>query len=336
MELLGSRWRLIINNKQPNFLEEIMVTWKKVLSLLTIFMVLLTACASGAASTELDRSYLYATGDTEANPAAPPANSVSEEEKAGEDISVRQNTPTDIALPDQPLIIRTGDLNLLVTDTDQAVVQITALVQGMEGWVLNTSLQKYGDYRQGSITVRVPVEQFDTALQQIKALSTEVLNESQSGQDVTEEYVDLTARLGNLEATVERVRVFLDEAKTVEEALQVNAELSRLESEIEQIKGRMKYLSQSAAFSTITTYLTPDIAEQPVEIAGWRPTGVAKIAFENLVEGLQDLVDFLIYFVIGVLPFLLLIGIPGYFIGRGVVRWGRNRRRPTPPPAAKS
>jgi hypothetical protein len=83
----------------------------------------------------------------------------------------------------------------------------------------------------------------------------------------------------------------------------------------------MKFLSESAAFSTLTIHLTPDELAQPIEIAGWRPGGVAKSALEALISVLQGLVDLLIQGVIFCLPLALIFGIPAYF----VLRFGYRR-----------
>ena len=246
-------------------------------------------------------------------------------------IAQTSNMAADVELPAQPMIIRTGSISIIVASTEETMSSISGLASGMEGWVVSSNLYQYGQANRGNITVRVPVAQFDAAMAQIKALALEVNSESSSGQDVTEEYVDLTARLTNLEATAARVRGFLDEAKDVEDALAVNQELSSLEAQIEQIKGRMKYLSQSAAFSTIEVEITPDILSRPIEIVGWRPQGVAKEAVEDLVEFLQDLADFLIRFVIYALPQLLILGVPAFFIIRAIIRAIRKRRQPAPP-----
>ena len=141
-----------------------------------------------------------------------------------------------------------------------------------------------------------------------------------------EEFVDLSARLENLEATADRVRSFLGDTETVEEALAVNAELSRLEGEIEAYKGRIQFLSQSAAFSTITVNLTPDELSQPIEVGGWQPTGIAREAVEALVDALQGLGTFAIWLVIYILPVGLLIGIPIWLVVRFVrQRWQARR-----------
>ena len=224
------------------------------------------------------------------------------------------------------LIIRTGDLALIVRDTEDAAAEIARLVAAMDGWVVSSSLALSGEFKTGTVTVRVPAENFEMLVSRVKELAVEVELESSNSQDVTEEFVDLEARLGNLEATADRVRNFLDEARNVEEALAVNQELSRLESEIEVIKGRMKFLSESAAFSTLTVHLTPDELAQPIEIAGWRPGGVAKSAFEALITVLQGLVDLLIQGFIFCLPLALLFGVPAYFVIRFAYRrWGRRK-----------
>lgn len=222
------------------------------------------------------------------------------------------------------LIIRNGTLNIVVTDTEATMQEISQLAQQREGWVVSSNVYDYyPDGKQGTVFIRVPVTQFDAVMSAIKQMSAEVSSESTGSEDVTDQYVDLSARLSNLEATAERVRSFLDESQNVEEALAVNQELSRLEGEIEVLKGQIQYLTQSAAYSTITVNLTPDVESQPVSVPGWRPQGVAKEAVENLIFTLQNIADFVIYFVISVLPLLILFGLPVYL----VVRWGIRRRR---------
>ncbi|MEZ4518485.1 MAG: DUF4349 domain-containing protein [Chloroflexota bacterium] len=104
-----------------------------------------------------------------------------------------------------------------------------------------------------------------------------------------------------------------------------------MEGEIESIKGRMQYLSQSAAFSTITASLTPDILAQPVQVAGWQPGGVAKQALEALISGLQTLANILIWLAIYVLPIALIIGIPLYLIVRYILRRRQLKNQPPTP-----
>lgn len=236
--------------------------------------------------------------------------------------ALEQPAPVD----QERLIIRTADLNLVVADTEATMGAITEMVEANGGWVVNSSLYQYGENsKSGNVTVRVPVAGFNNAITAVKSLAVEVTSETSSGQDVTEEYVDLSSRLGNLEATADRVRNFLDETKNVEEALAVNQELSRLEGEIEVIKGRMQYLSQSAGFSTISINLTPDIAIQPLAPETWRPGVVVRESFETLVNALQDVTNFLIRTVIVLGPLALIFGLPLWLIIRYALRRRQQR-----------
>lgn len=211
----------------------------------------------------------------------------------------------------EQLIIRTGELALVVEDTEEALDAIATLAEAEQGWVVRSNVyQRTDNARSGTITIRVPVEHFQATMNAIQEMALEVTQASQESEDVTEEYVDLRARLRNLEATAERVRGFLDEADDVEEALAVNQELSRLESEIEALTGRIQYLEQSAAYSTINVNLTPDELSQPIAVGGWRPTGIAREAVESLIGGLQILGTVVIWLGLFVLPLALIVLLP--------------------------
>jgi hypothetical protein len=207
------------------------------------------------------------------------------------------------------------------------------MAESSGGWVVSSNVFQSSDTsKTGFIEVRVPAEGFQSVLDAISGLAVEVTNLSTSGQDVTEEFVDLDARLGNLEATAARLRTFLDEAETVEEALAVNMELSRVEGEIEAIKGRMQFLEQSSSFSSITVNVTPDELAQPIQVGGWQPQGVAKDAIEALVNILQIIATAAIWFVLVPLPILLVLAIP-FVLLIWVIRRLRRRERVAAAPA---
>jgi hypothetical protein len=221
------------------------------------------------------------------------------------------------------IIIRTADMSIVVVDTEEAMNTIAQMVNDNGGWVVNSNVFQFSESaKTGNMSVRIPSDGFESFLEAVGRLSVEVTRISTSGQDVTEEYVDVSARLENLEATADRVRSFLDETKNVEEALEVNRELSYLEGEIEAMKGRLQYLEQSAAFSMVTIDLTPDVLSQPLEVGGWQPQGVARSAVETLIATLQTLIDVGIWLLIYVLPLLLIVAIPLWL----VIRFFRRRR----------
>ena len=236
------------------------------------------------------------------------------------------------------MIIYTGEISLVVKDTIKAQEDITQMVEAMEGYVSNSSSYAYGGgLMRINLTLRLPADRFNEVMADLRAMAMEVTQENIGSQDVTQEYVDLESRLRALEAKADRLEELMKEAEDTEAVLAVYQELSQTEQEIEQTKGRMQYLERSAAMATITVSLTPDELSQPVEIAGWRPAGIAKQAIEALVSVFQWLLGALIWIVILIVPVVLFLGLVFYVLTRllGVVfkRRRRNQKAASPPPA---
>jgi len=172
------------------------------------------------------------------------------------------------------LIIRNASLDLVVPDTEAALAEINDVVNELDGYVVESNVYQYQEGLQAYLTLRIPAEKLDLALERFRGLATEVRSENISGQDVTQEYVDLQSYLRNREAVQARLLEYLEEAKTTEDALAVDTQLRQIEAEIEQTKGRIQYLEQSAAMSQVTLTLTPDELAQPIQVGGWHPEGL--------------------------------------------------------------
>jgi len=227
------------------------------------------------------------------------------------------------------LIIRNASLDLVVPDTETALDEINDLVDELEGYVVESNVYKYQEGLQAHVTLRIPADSLDAALARFRALATEVRSENISGQDVTEEYVDLRSRLRYLEATEARLLEFLEEAEDTEAALAVYEQLQRIQADIEHVKGRMQYLEQSAAMATVNLNLTPDELAQPIQVGGWHPEGTLRDSFQTLVRALQFLVDALIVIVVLVIPILVVIAIPFavlFLVVRAILRRRRARK----------
>lgn len=211
------------------------------------------------------------------------------------------------------MIVKNADLRLLVEDTNTAIDRTTQIVGDAGGYIVSSRVwfQDYGEHslKYASVTLGVPVDEFEKVLSRLRGLAIEVRDETASGDDVTDQYVDLQSQLTNLEATRERVKSFLDDAKTVDEALRINQELASLESQIEQIKGRMNYLTDRSAFSTVTINFEPELPDlKPVpqpEPAAWNPGIVLKDAVKVLTVAYQGIAEFVIWLFVVVLPILL-------------------------------
>ncbi len=153
------------------------------------------------------------------------------------------------------MIIRSGYMTLVVVDVASAVEQITNLAATYDGYVVASNNWQDRDRMMGNISIRVDSNFFNEAISALRAMSVEVRSESTSGQDVTEEYVDLSAKLRNLEAAEAQLLELMKRAGEVKEILEVQRELVDTREDIERTKGRMQYLEESAAMSYIEVSL---------------------------------------------------------------------------------
>lgn len=207
--------------------------------------------------------------------------------------------------PTGHMVIRNATLTLVVSDTEAQLSTVMRMADELKGYVASSNTARVERDVRAQLVLRVPAEQLDEALDRLRKLAVEVREENVSGDDVTAEYVDLTSRVKNLEAAEEQLRGILAKTEKTEDVLNVFNQLKSVRGEIEQAKGRMQYLSQSAALATITLTLLPDTSAQPVEAPGWRPEGVAKSALERLIGSLQDLANVVIWAALFILPLLV-------------------------------
>jgi len=210
-------------------------------------------------------------------------------------------------------IIYNVSLQLIVQDTAASLEQIRLLTEEMGGFVAASNMWRDQDQQRASLTVRVPVETLDSALAKFRALAVDVESQSVGSQDVTEEYVDLEARLKNEQRTERELQELLEtrsEMGKTSDILEVHRELSLVRSQIEQIQGRMKYLENLSAMATIEISLVPDALVQPVVVGGWQPQGTARDAVRLLLQALQFLADAAIVFSLLILPVALIIALP--------------------------
>jgi hypothetical protein len=153
---------------------------------------------------------------------------------------------------------------------------------------------------------------FNDALQRIKAAALSIENETVSGQDVTQDYVDLQSRVANLESAEAQLRKIMDSASQTSDVLSVYRELVSVRGEIEVARGRMQYFKEAAAFSSIEVALSTKPEEKVIEVAGWRPLETAQKALTNLMGAVQGIIDILIWLVVYVLPLVIVFGVPSW------------------------
>ena len=239
------------------------------------------------------------------------------------------NAP-DLAYAAERLIIRTGNISMAVEDTRAALTTIEAMVASMAAdGAFVVSADEYGGTEGNqphiSMSIRIPASRFAEIMDRLADLAVNVTSRNESAQDVTEEYVDLEARLESLETARQRLLQIMQEARNTKDLLEAEQQLTQREAEIESIKGRMQYLEQSARLSSIWIDLQPHILSQPVGDQ-WRPAETTRRAVDTLLAGLRGFGNFAIFFAIAILPWLAAIGL-AIFLIVVLIRWrGRARR----------
>jgi hypothetical protein len=313
---------------------------KRSLALIGILAALvLSACATRAlAPTEAPAAppAFFGSGQSLAGGGAAPLPQESlgnrSDKAVGQVPAVQAPAPTSSALDENNrLVIQNAELSIVVADVNAHVKSIETMAKAMGGFIV--SVQVYQDTAndgspvpQAQVVVRVPQDKIDEAITQIKQDTVDVQKETRSGQDVTDQYVDLQSRLTAKQAAQDQLLKIMQNANRTQDVLDVYAQLQQVQSDIEVLKGQIKYYEQSAAMSAISVNLIAEKMVKPIEIGGWKPQGVASEALQQLVFFWQDFADFLIRFFVLVVPVLLTIGIPLFLIYL-FVRWLFRRTR---------
>ena len=219
---------------------------------------------------------------------------------------------------EERMIVRNGDMSLVVEDVVSARDEIAQLAVRFDGYVVSSRISGEEQDMRGWISIRVPDDKFEQTLAELRELAVRVTSESTDSRDVTEEYVDLQSRLKNAEATESQYLALLEKAADVEDILRIYDSLSRVRSEIEQIKGRMQYLERTSSMSLISVNLKPVATAKPLVRAGWSVLEILKAAVRGIVIFGQWL---------GIIVVWLVIFIPIWGTILGVILWRRRRKR---------
>lgn len=165
------------------------------------------------------------------------------------------SSSTNSSLPSDRMVIRTGNVQMVVNEISVAIDGINQIAARYGGYVVNSQKWKDGERNVGNISFRVKAENYDQAIVDLRGLAKSVTSESTSSQDVTEEYVDLDSRVKNLEATEAQLLKIMESAAKTEDILSIQRELTNVRGEIEQAKGRMQYLQRTTSTSLINVQL---------------------------------------------------------------------------------
>jgi hypothetical protein len=304
---------------------------KIILFLIAMNVLALTSCAVFQPTSERSSGVIMSAT---AAPGAPlPAMAPNAGELVSKDLST-QTQSTD------QIVIKNASLSIAVLDPLTSMQTIMSMANDMGGYVVSSNVYKTTtadnvEVPVVDVSVRVPAEKLDQAMQQIKSLvpdvKTDVLLENISGQDVTKDYTDTESRLNNLKAAEAQLVKIMDQATRTEDVMAVFNQLTSVREQIEVLQGQLNYYKESSQLSALSVHIQAKEALKPITIGGWQPGLEVQKALQALVDGLKMLVSLLIWLIIVLVPILLLIGVPIFLI----VRFIRNRRQTTKPVVVK-
>jgi hypothetical protein len=290
------------------------------IGLLFVLGVALAGCGSGAAS---------APGGGQEP--APDAAGGTPERVAGDG---QDGGTTSDAYRDDAKIIRTGSLQLQVTDVRLALDAARRTVTDMGGYIAASQQYNDGDHITANVTYRFPVERWEAALDAFRALGDPIAEQTDAAE-VTDQIVDLDARIRNLRASETALVRHASEAVKISDLLEIEARLSEVRGQIEQLTAQQKNLEDRAAYATLDITFGTEILAVQEAARQWDPQADVDRAGASLIGFLQALATAGIWFVIVWLPILIglavVVGV-AFFLAR---RLGFLRRhRPPMPPAA--
>jgi len=235
-----------------------------------------------------------------------------------EEVYVQESGAGALPSAEERMIVRTGEISLVVEDVVGGRDEIAQLAVSFGGYVVSSRISGEERDIRGWISFRVPNDKFEQALAELRELAVRVTSESTDSQDVTEAYVDLKSRLKNAEATESQYLALLEKAKDVEDIIRIYDGLFRVRSEIEQIKGRMQYLERTSSMSLVSVRLEPEVTAKPLVRAGWSALEALKSAVRGIVTFGQWL---------GTIAIWLIIFVPIWGTILGFILWRRRKRK---------
>jgi hypothetical protein len=306
---------------------------KRLIALMLMAGMVITACSGDDAAESSDATFAASDGGGGTDFAEPTPEEEAMADGGG-------SVEVDFEANGDREVIRRASLQLHAANTRAAFDDIVAMVEAAGGFVANAEVyptSNEDEQPQISMTLRIPADQLTETMAAIKESADEVVAESQSAEDVTEQFIDLEARLTNLEALETELRALLQEVRLQENAdpekiLTVFNELSSVRGQIEQIQGQLNYLEDATSLATLSVQLTQTPSTAPIIDEAWAPVETVRNALGNLVEGLQGVADWTINFALYALPMLLITVGPlvliGFFVYRRFFR--RSPSDPTP------
>lgn len=300
---------------------------KKAKFIALLLIAFLTACERATNTNSSSTSDFKTVSNTAPSDIGGGGGGGGREEPTAKKISLEETNQSQIApTVIERKIIRNADLQLEANAPEETQQKISAIAASKGGFVIestqSSSNAKTTTRDTVTMTLRVPSAKFDEALSEIRQTANRVIVETVKGQDVTEEFIDIEARLKTQKALEEQFLEIMKRSNSVEDALNVQTEIARVRGEIEKVEGRKRFLENQASLSTIKIKL-----QSPTAFSANSPGFFNKLK-ESIGNGFDAALSFilgLVTVVIALLPFFLFIVLPIYFVLRYL--WRKRKKR---------
>jgi hypothetical protein len=292
---------------------------------LTFMLLLFAGCSTNSRSGE------QLSNNRTASQSAPSSNAQpDQQQKQGAEFQKVSLTDADKAQSSnvamERKIIRNAELNIEVSNPTESQRRIASIAESRGGFVVTSEASQRQDNDKSrpemtvKVVVRVPAAQFDATINEIRGAASRIMQEKTTGQDVTEEYIDLEARIRTKQALEAQFLEIMKQAKSVTDALEVQRQLAEVRTEIEQLEGRRRYLENQSSLSTIT--VTLQSPTPLVSTSGFFYS--VRAAFADGIDIAASITLFLIRAIITLLPVALFIFLPVALIVRYFIRRARR------------
>jgi hypothetical protein len=212
-------------------------------------------------------------------------------------------------------IIKTASITLEVTDVTGAVETLKNIAVRKGGYISSTNVQNgYNDRLSGTVVIRIPQAEFENALTGVKEIG-KVKSSSTQGEDVTEEYVDLQAQKTSYQNQLAQYNEIMKKAVKVSDVIEIQQQIDRVQTELNRLEGRLKYLNSRIDLSTLTVYL-----QEPEPVGGETGHNFVTTINEG-IAGFIGMIDAIIILCLTLLP-LIILGAIGY----GIYRWKKGNK----------
>jgi hypothetical protein len=291
------------------------------------FTVAVTVAACGSASTILSK--VGSPIDAAAGAGAPAPGGAT-----GSDGSSGGGSGSNAAIKDDAKIVRTGTLELQVKDLEAGIAAGRDAIRGAGGYVGASRQTNNGDRSVASVTYRIPADRWDATLDALRKLG-KVLGEQTDAIEVTGQLIDLQARIANLRSSEQALQGIAAKATKISDVLEVQARLTEVRGQIEQLDGQRAHLADQAGLGTLTVTYGLQVNAVTEAAKGWDAGDEAGRATASLVNVLQAVTSAGIWFTIVWLPILIVLGLISLTVVFVLRRLGiLNGRAPTAPPTA--